>query len=115
MDLKYRTLPRGLYEIIAPLLPAQPERPLGGRPPLSNRRALGGILYRLKTGCQWKALPREFGSGSAVHRRFQAWVASDVFRTIFQRALKYYGDKKKFKLDWTSVDGASVKAPKGGS
>ena len=115
MDVKYRTLPRRLYQLILPLLPPQPAKPLGGRPPLSDRRALGGILYRLKTGCQWKALPREFGSGSAVHRRFQAWVDAGVFRKIYKRALKFYGGRKGFKLDWASVDGATAKAPKGGT
>ena len=33
----------------------------GGRKPLNFRRVLEGIIYVLKTGCQWKALPKEFG------------------------------------------------------
>ncbi len=33
---------------------------------MSARKALKGIFYVLRTGCQWKALPREYGSGSTV-------------------------------------------------
>ncbi len=42
-----------------------------GRKPMPARKALEGIFYVLRTGCQWKALPREYGSGSTVHRTFQ--------------------------------------------
>ena len=115
MNIQDRTLPERLYRLLEPLLPKLPPQRKGGRPPLSNRRALGGILYRLKTGCQWKYIPPDFGSGSAVHRRFQAWVNAGVFSHIYRRALKFYGKKKKFRVEWTSVDSSTVKAPKGGS
>lgn len=39
---------------------------------------MAGILYRLKTGCRWKALPNDFGSGSTCHLRFQEWVELGV-------------------------------------
>jgi transposase len=44
-----------------------PEKPPGtrGRPAVPFRRVLDGILHVLRTGCQWKAVPREFGSGAA--------------------------------------------------
>ena len=43
---------------IAPVLPAA--RP-GGRPRTTNLRAvLNAIFYLLRTGCQWRLLPREF-------------------------------------------------------
>jgi len=34
------------------------------------RQIFSAIVYVLRTGCQWKALPREFGSASAVMRTF---------------------------------------------
>ncbi len=34
------------------------------------RKVLEGIFYILRTSCQWKSLPREYGSGSTVHRAF---------------------------------------------
>src|SRR3989442_15559438 len=65
-------LPDDLWAELEPLLP--PEKPPGtpGRPAVPFRHVIDGILYVLRTGCQWKALPREYGSGSTCHRRFPA-------------------------------------------
>ena len=61
-------MPDALWADCRALLP--PEKPLGtrGRPVVPFRRVLDGILHVLRTGCQWKAVPREFGSGSTVPR-----------------------------------------------
>ena len=56
-----------------------PEKPndTTGRPIIPFRKVLDGILHVLRTGCQWKMLPREYGSGSTTcHRRFQEWMDS---------------------------------------
>ena len=37
------------------------------------RQVFSAIVYVLRTGCQWKALPKEYGSASAVHAYFQRW------------------------------------------
>lgn len=60
-----------------PLIP-QPEvwadknylrKPGAGRPPKPARQMFDAIVYVLRTGCQWKALPAErFGGASAVHK-----------------------------------------------
>lgn len=73
------------------------------------------MRYRLKTGCQWKALPRQFGSGSAVHRSFQEWAEAGVFHIFFAEMVHYYDDRVGVDLKWCSLDSASVKAPKGGT
>jgi len=52
------------WALIAPMLPAA--RP-GGRPRKINIRAvLNAIFYLLRTGCQWRLLPREFPGWSTV-------------------------------------------------
>ena len=46
-------------------------KPGAGRPPKPARQVFEAVVYVLRTGCQWKALPKErFGSASAVHKRF---------------------------------------------
>lgn len=68
-------VPDDLSIVIEPLLPTRrPAASAGGRQ-LCFRRVLNGILYVMRTGCQWKAVPREYGSGSSVHRYFQQWTA----------------------------------------
>ena len=82
-----------------------------GRKRLDSRKVLSGIFYVLRTGCQWKALPREFGSGSSLHRYFQDWVRDGFFQRIWTVALEEYDDLKGIGWEWQSVDGSMVKAP----
>lgn len=44
---------------------------VGMRPVVPCRQVLGGIVYRLRTGCQWQAVPAQFGSGRTCHRQFR--------------------------------------------
>jgi len=60
-------LPEELWAVIEPLLPPiLPRGPQGGRPPISNRQALTGILFVLKTGLPWEDLSTEMGCGSGI-------------------------------------------------
>jgi len=76
---------------------------------------MAGIVYRLRTGCQWKALPGEFSSGSTWHARFQALGAAGVFAGIFAEMLRYYDKRRGIQWKWSSLDSTIVKAPKGGT
>ncbi len=59
------------WVIVEPLLPAA--KP-GGRPCTTDLRAvLNAIFYLLRTGCQWRLLPREYPPWSTVHHYFRAW------------------------------------------
>ncbi len=103
-----------MWARIEPLLPRMPKQPKGGRPWIEQRNIADGIFYVLRTGCQWKAAPREFGSGSTLHRRFQHWVARGVFRRLWQAGLMEYDALKGIQWRWQSLDGALTKAPLGG-
>jgi len=55
-----------LWARIAPLLPPEPPKPKGGHLPVSDRAALTGILFVLKTGISWEYLPAEMGCGNGI-------------------------------------------------
>jgi transposase len=75
-----RNIPNDLWdEIKLIILPSEKANNTVGRPVIPFRKAVDGILYVLRTGCQWKMLPREYCSGSTCHRRFQQWIVSGVF------------------------------------
>jgi len=59
-------VPDRLLEILEPLLPSDPLKPKGGRPPTPNRAVLAGILFMLRTGCPWSYVPLEMAAGVAV-------------------------------------------------
>jgi len=114
MQRDFRTIPEELWSRIERWIPKRRRSPAGGRTPVADRVAMSGILYRLRTGCQWDAIPSEFGSGSTCYRRFVEWTKAGVFRMAHVEALLFYEEERGIAWDWASLDSASVKAPKGG-
>ncbi len=84
-----------LWEQIGPLLP--PELPMrrGGRPRMDSRKAMEAMLYIFRTGCAWKSLPRDLGTGSTVYRRFQDWQESGLFQRMWRAGLLTYDELEK--------------------
>lgn len=104
----------GLWERVHVWIPKRGKSAKGGRPRVADRRAMSGILYRLRTGCQWDAIPSEFGSRSTCYRRFCEWTAAGVFKMMYVEMLLYYDEQRGIDWAWASLDSAAVKAPKGG-
>jgi transposase len=113
IDPKY-LLPDEVWEQIKTAIPTPPAKPKGGRPRMDDRRAMNAIFYLLKTGIQWKALPRYLGASSTVHDRFQEWQQQGVFVAMWELGLKAYDEALGIDWAWMSMDGAMVKSPLGG-
>jgi len=108
-------VPGELWDRVEPLLPRYRTGKQGGRPRADLRPVLNGILYVLRTGCQWKAAPREFGCcPSTLHNYFQEWTEKGVFFRLWKEALWEYDELKGIDWGWQSLDGAMTKAPLGG-
>ena len=86
-------------------------KPGGGRKPIDPRRVLEGIFYVLRTGIQWKALPKEYGAASSIHQYFSEWAEAGFFRKMWQEGLITYDLVVGLGWEWQSVDGSMVKAP----
>jgi len=86
-------------------------KPGGGRKPMPSRQIFSAIVYVLRTGCQWKALPREYGSASAVHLHFQKWQEAGFFLRLWRSGLAEYDEMEAIAWNWQSIDGAMHKAP----
>jgi len=83
----------------------------GGRKPMDSRQIFSAIVYVLRTGCQWKSLPREYGSSSAIHAHFQIWQRAGFFLQLWQAGLAEYDEMEGIAWRWQSIDGAMGKAP----
>ena len=59
-------------------------------------------------------LPKEYGSGSTCHRRFQQWNRLYIFKKVWTRLLKIYDDLIGINWTWQSIDSISIKSPLGG-
>jgi putative transposase len=80
---------------------------------MDDRQAFAAIIYVLRTGIQWNALPRELGASSTVHDRFEEWEQKGLFKTLWQAGLMEYDEVQGIEWEWQSVDGAMTKAPFG--
>lgn len=109
-------LPDELWEEIAPLLPP-PSRAQTGRPPVDNKKALRGIIFVLRFGVPWQAVPTDaFGvSGSSCWRRFRDWTAAGIWPELHRRLLNRLGKFDGVDLQHVVVDSQSVRAVIGGS
>jgi transposase len=104
-----------LWAHVQPLIPPPLPSIRPGRSRVDDRRVFGAILYVLRTGCQWNALPKELCSSSTAHRRFQEWEAGGFFRALWAAGLAGYDELKGIEWEWQTVDGAMTKAPFGGA
>jgi putative transposase len=110
-------LPDDLWAAIEPILlddaPPTP-RSHGGRPRIDWRRAIDGIIFRLRSGCQWNRLPERFGSDRSIHRWFQRWCRNGVFERIWAVLVGECKDLGAVDWKWQSADGMLGKARFGG-
>ena len=86
-----------------------------GRKRIDPRGALDAIIFRLRSGCQWNRLPKEFPDDSSVHRTVQRWVKLGVFDRIWAVLLEACEDLGGCDWEWQAADCALGKARKGGT
>jgi transposase len=105
-------LPDAFWARIAPLLPPEPPKPKGGWPRVSDRAALTGILFVLKTGIPWEYLPAEMGCGSGMTcwRRLRDWYQAGVWRRLHQVFLEELAQADRIDWDRAALDSAAVPA-----
>ena len=108
-------IPDQLWDRIKKILPKEKPSKTVGRPVVPYRKVLDDLLYVLRTGCQWKMLPQEYGSGSTCHSRFQEWNKLGVFKRTWIRLLKTYDNKIDINWTWQSLDSISIMSPLGGN
>src|SRR3954451_6639596 len=99
---------------VAPSLPAA--RP-GGRPRTTDLRAvLNAIFYLLRTGCQWRLLPREYPVWGTVYHYFRSWKNEGVWARLhwilYRRLRKAAGRSACPSV--VIMDGQSVKTTERG-
>ena len=95
MAEKSWTVSDKFWEKVEPLIPkvkrdknkAYQRRKGGDRKPMDPRKFFEAIVYLLRTGIQWKALLREYGSSSSIHRHFQKWSAEEFFQKLWKKVL----------------------------
>src|ERR1051326_5698491 len=78
---------------------------------MSDRTAFAAIVYVLRTGLQWNALPKEAGASSTVHDRFQEWERAGLFRALWQAGLSEDDELVGIQWEWQAADGVMRHPP----
>jgi putative transposase len=108
-------VPDELWERLEPVLNELDPPAKTGRPRIAPRPALDGIIYEMRTGCQWNVLPKEFGDDSSVHRTFQRWIRLGILDRIWALLVAECEELGGVDWQWQAVDGAMGKARFGGA
>jgi putative transposase len=103
-----------LWEIIQSILNELDPPAATGRPRTGQREALDGIIYVMRSGCQWNQLPEQFGDDSSVHRTLQRWIAKGVLQRLWAVLIENCEELGGVNWKWQSADGAMGKARFGG-
>ncbi len=107
-------IPDDLWEKIEPvILEGNPPKSTG-RKRVNPRPILNGIIFRLRSGCQWNHLPETFGDDSTIHRTFQRWVESGVLNQVWSVMVEECEELGGVDWEWQAADCALGKARLGG-
>ena len=102
-------VPDVLWARIEPILmEVDPPAPTG-RPRIDQRAALNAVIYRMRTGCQWNHLPKEFPDDASVHRTFQRWVRLGVFARVWSFLVEECSGLDGVDFEWQAADAAMGK------
>jgi putative transposase len=107
-------IPDELWERIEPILKSFWPAKATGRRTANWRSILNGIIFRMRSGCQWNQLPKQFGDDSTVHRWFQRWCKHGVMEKIWAALLEECEELGGVSWEWQAADGAMGKARFGG-
>lgn len=102
--------PDALWELFEKMLAQYDPAPKMGRPRINQRNAFNGVIYKVRTGCQWNALPKEFGDDVSVYRTFLRWEDKGILDKLWAVLVTKCDLLGGVDWEWQSADGALGKA-----
>ena len=101
------------WQLISQLLQPRKTR---GRRPIDRRRVVNAALYVVRTGCQWRMLPKDFPNWNTVYGVFRQWRNDGTWRRIHDalREKVRRAAGKKATPTVAIVDSQSIRTAEGG-
>ncbi len=94
------------WEFIAPYLPIGEYGPY----PERLRQQFEGVIWRFRTGGQWREMPTEFGAWSTVHNRFRQWRDAGVFEALMEGLIREAAQRDEVDLSLVGIDSTTARA-----
>ncbi|NEA82614.1 IS5 family transposase [Actinospica acidiphila] len=93
------------WKLLAPLIP----QAATGRPRVSDRQVINGMVYKIRTGISWRDLPERYGPWQTVYTRFRRYAIDGVFTRALQQ-IQARADAAG-DIDWlVQIDSTIVRA-----
>ncbi|RFQ01326.1 IS5 family transposase [Pseudomonas putida] len=86
-----------------------------GRPRLSDRLMLDGVLWVLCSGAAWRDMPKRFGPWSTVYQRFRGWRNQGTFDQMLKRLHLKLNEQGLIDLQTWMIDSTAVRATRASS
>jgi putative transposase len=103
-------LPDELWCRIEPILKQRYPPAVTGRPRADLRRVLDGVVFRMRSGCQWNRMPERFGDDATIHRWFQRFVRDGVLEEIWASLVRECDELGAVDWQWQAADGCLGKS-----
>jgi putative transposase len=103
-------LPDELWDRIEPILRRRYPPARIGRPRADLRRVLNGVVFRMRSGCQWNRMPERYGDDATVHRWFQRFVQDGVLEEIWALLVRECDEFGGVDWRWQAADGCMGKS-----
>jgi transposase len=114
IHIRHHELSDKQWELRAEVLPEPIPSSNGGPKPVPNRPVVEGILWVLRNGARWKALPEGYPSPSTCWRRLFEWEESGVWLEAWRVFLDTLHAKRRLNWEECFADGSFAPAKKGG-
>lgn len=94
------------WGFVEPYLPVGEYGPYPGR----LRHQFEGVIWKFRSGAQWREMPGRFGAWSTVHNRFRQWLDAGVFEALLEGVIAEAAGRGRVDLSLVSVDSTTVRA-----
>ncbi len=101
-----RELSDGEWKLIEPFLPIGQYGPY----PQHLREQFEGVIWRFRTGGQWREMPREFGAWQTVYASLAQWRDAGVFTALMEGMIAEAARRGQADLSLVSVDSTVARA-----
>lgn len=68
------------------------------------------MIWRFRTGGQWREMPTEFGAWPTVHNRFRQWRDAGAFQALLEGLIAEAARRDEVDLSLVSIDSTTVRA-----
>lgn len=94
------------WALISPFLPIGRFGPY----PQRLREQFEGVIWRFRTGGQWREMPAEFGPWQTVYDAFARWRTAGVFAALMDGMIAEAASRGQADMSLVSVDSTVARA-----